>query len=213
MSVEQKTFLKAVNISCQRQQQTLFSDLNLELTAGDLIFIEGANGAGKSSLLQLLAGLITPTAGDVLWQDQPIHQQREVYANHLHYLGHTNGIKLGLTVLENLCLASELSRSTLIADKLKNALMQLQLDQHQTNLAKQLSAGQKRRLALARLILIPKSLWILDEPLTSLDSATQTLVLQLLKNHLNQGGMCIMSSHQAIQLDGIQMKRLKLGTC
>ena len=202
-----------MDLCCDREQQRLFAHLSFEITAGSLLLIEGPNGVGKSTLLQLLAGLITPSSGEIHWQNIAIQQQRESYAREIHYIGHTNGIKLGLTVLENLQLASHLALASIASERLSETLSRLQLENQRTKLAKQLSAGQKRRLALARLLLFRKPLWILDEPLTSLDAATQAMVMQLLEAHVNDGGICVMSSHQSIPFKEIEIKTLRLTAC
>ncbi|OGT37770.1 MAG: heme ABC exporter, ATP-binding protein CcmA [Gammaproteobacteria bacterium RIFCSPHIGHO2_12_FULL_37_14] len=201
--------LQLDNLSCVRQQKILFSNISLQLTAGELLLIEGPNGSGKSSLLRLIVGLLPPSEGEIFWQGSPIHKKYQAYTEHLHYIGHANGLKLGLTVRENLQLQS-LSLS--LTKNISLILSQLQLTQNQDTQAKFLSAGQKRRLALAKLFLFPKRLWILDEPLTALDQTTQELFLAQLAIHLQNGGIGMVSSHQSIFLkDTIPIKNLRLG--
>ena len=209
MDAEKK--LQAINVSCVRQQKKLFSDLSFTLTAGELLLIEGQNGAGKSSLLRLLSGLATPFSGDVFWQGESIHSARAAYHEQLHYMGHSNGIKLGLTVSENLELAAHLSSSRI--PSFENILESLQLSSYQNTLASYLSAGQKRRIALAKLFLYPKMIWLLDEPLTALDKHTQSIFLAQLKLHLKNGGIAIVSSHHTIHVDQAVIHTLRLESC
>ena len=208
---------QASNLSCIRQQKKLFANISFELQPGSILLIEGANGSGKSSLLRLLSGLATPFEGEVKWK------------GNLHYVGHANGLKLGLTVEENLALLRHceepegrrgnpeaLSKNWIAAspsaprnDEEVLALLQLHTQKH--TLAKHLSAGQKRRLALAKLFLFPKSLWILDEPLTALDTDTQQIIISALEDHTQKGGMAIITSHQPIAFKNTKVNVLRLG--
>lgn len=208
MDTENK--FEAINLSCIRQHNTIFANLSFQLTKGQGLLIEGANGSGKSSLLRLLSGLSTPSTGEIRWQEQAIQSISIEYVEKLHYIGHANGIKLGLTVEENLRLASYLSRQT--SHDHDGVLSLLQLANHKFTQANYLSAGQKRRLALAKLFLFPKPLWILDEPFTALDANTQTLFLSHLEQHLKKGGMSIISSHHPINIDAA-MQTLRLEEC
>lgn len=203
--------LRAVDLSCVRQQIKLFFHLNFELHPGDVLLVEGPNGSGKSSLLRLLAGLATPTDGAVFWQNTSIQTHRE-YPHQVHYVSHANGIKLGLTVTENLQLMQQLNGAASM-ESYENILTALQLQSQQHVLAKYLSAGQKRRLALAKLFLVPRKIWLLDEPLTALDVHTQIFFLSQLEAHLNQQGISIMSSHQAMDLQHLSTTTLRLTSC
>lgn len=204
--------LNVINLSCVRMNRCLFTNLSFELKPQAVLLIEGSNGAGKSSLLRLLAGLSTPQEGKIEWCGQSIHRVRENYYQDLHYIGHTNGIKLGLTVFENLQLAKQLIRTTHQPDY-DAVLTELNLSLYKHTYANELSAGQKRRLALARLLLFPKQLWIIDEPYTSLDVDTQLLFLAKLKRHCEQGGMAIISSHHAMDLADVTLNKVRLGSC
>ncbi len=203
--------LQASALSCTRQHSTLFTDLNFVLYPKELLLVQGANGAGKSSLLRLLTGLATPARGNITWNGENIASVREQYQHDLHYLGHDNGLKLHLTLQENLQLAAHLSLTTYAG--FENILHALQLAPLQHEYAKNISAGQKRRLALAKIFLLPRKLWILDEPLTALDADTQIYFLSQLQMHLQQGGMAIISSHHAIHLPDQIIKNLRLSAC
>ena len=201
--------LQAIDLSCIRQQRTLFANLFFALQSGDIILVEGENGSGKSSLLRLLVGLASPSNGCIHWQGNAIESSRDEYHKQLHYLSHTNGIKLGLTVWENVQLAGHLSFSP-INDHADNVLEQFGLSAYKHTLAKYLSSGQQRKLALIRLFLFSKPLWVLDEPCTSLDAASQALFLSLLATHLQQGGMCVMSAHHAVAFQHVTPTVLRL---
>lgn len=206
-----KNVFKAIDLTyCLEEKPPLFSNVSFELIAGQGLVIEGPNGCGKSTLLRLLSGLLSPVQGDVTWQQQSIYSTQCIYAEALHYIGHQNGIKLGLTVSENLQLAAHLSLAK-PALPLQQVLKELQLTSYANTFASQLSAGQKRRIALGRLLYFPKCLWILDEPLTALDTETQTLFLSWLQQHLAQGGIAILSSHHSINLSNL--KTLRLPAC
>lgn len=202
--------LQAINLSCVRQHKKLFTDISFALNPGDALLIEGENGSGKSSLLRLLTGLSTPFSGDIYWQSKAISSIPTEYREEIHYLGHLNGIKLGLTVNENLQLASHLSNTVLSHPK--EILTLLKLNRHEQIQTKYLSAGQKRRVALAKLFLFPKKIWLLDEPLTALDTQTQTIFLDQLNKHLQNGGISIISSHHPMTTSA-SMQTLRLASC
>jgi len=202
--------LHANNLSCIRQQHVLFDKISFQLNAGEVLLIEGSNGSGKSSLLRLLTGLATPAAGEILWRGQAIQDLRADYWEHLHYIGHTNGLKPGLSVIENIELMARLTNSNEMAATVVNSILSmLQLQHHKNTAAKKLSAGQKRRIALAKLFLLPKTLWLLDEPLTALDTQTQTIFLSHLDSHLQNGGIAVISSHHELP-NNRNLKKLRL---
>ena len=187
-------------LSCRRNHHDLFGKLSFTVNEGEAVLIEGANGSGKSSLLRMLAGLSTPVEGDIFWQNKNIQDDLEAFYNDRHYLGHLNGIKLGLTVRENLTFAAMLCDYPSMSS-MDEVLETLQLTSYVNTPAKQLSAGQKRKLALAKLWLIPKKLWLLDEPLTALDQTTESLVVTRINAHLKNNGMVIASAHHPILLN------------
>lgn len=200
------------NLSCIRQQRLLFENISFQLEAGEALLIEGPNGSGKSSLLRLLTDLSTPASGEIFWHGDKIQNCRDEYISELHYIGHTNGIKSGLTVTENLQLAQRLSLLP-ATQRYEKILEQLQLNSYKNTPAKNLSAGQQRRIALARLFLIPKKLWILDEPLTALDISTQTFFLENMEMHLLNGGIVVFSSHHPVVFNRVPIKNLRLDSC
>ncbi|WP_206099307.1 cytochrome c biogenesis heme-transporting ATPase CcmA [Rheinheimera mangrovi] len=188
--------LAAEALSCVRQDRVLFENLNFQLSAGQVLYIQGKNGAGKSSLLRLLAGLTLPEDGQILFHGKPLQQQTEFFAEQLLFIGHQSGIHPQLTALQNLAFWSALSEQA-IADpyQLLGALGLAGLEDIPCFM---LSAGQQRRVSLARLWFTNKSLWILDEPFTSLD---QQLIAKLethFLQHLSAGGVIVLTSHQAL---------------
>lgn len=199
------TRLQVTNLECMRNQRRLFHSLSFELNEGELLLILGENGSGKSSLLRLLTGFATPAAGEIKWSGLPIKNNYQDYTKNLHYLGHVNGVKSQLTIQENL----ELIRHHALANN-QTIPEALQFDPVKNLFAHHVSAGQKRRLALAKLFLLPRKLWILDEPLTALDANSQSFFLSELKKHLQQGGMAVISTHQSIELENMPVKKLRL---
>lgn len=195
--------LELRQLSCERDERLLFSELNVQCHAGDLLQIVGPNGCGKTTLLRALAGISTNYQGDVLWRGQPVQQARWRYASELLFLGHLPGIKKALTPLENLRWYSELTASY-DSFQILEALAQVQLDAYADTPCYQLSAGQLRRVALARLYLSQASLWILDEPFTAIDKLGVTQLELRFQQHAAQGGVVIFTSHQDLTLPGLK---------
>lgn len=194
--------LEAVDLECVRGDRPLFAHLSFSLKPGELLHVTGANGSGKTTLLRTLCGLTHAHAGEVRWHGTAIHKLGDEFHAQLAYVGHANGIQGDLTPVENLSVAASLSGgadSTLIGATLER----LGLMAYHHFPSKILSQGQKRRLALARLVVERKPLWILDEPLSGLDVDSVTLMTTILKEHLAQGGIIIITSHQDIN---VQMK-------
>lgn len=192
--------LNAQGLACTRGNQRLFSDINLQLGAGQWLYLQGENGAGKTSLLRILAGLTLPTEGDVLWQDSPIGKQRSQYHQDLLYIGHHAGLKEDLTLTENLRAQLAIDGVPVSDTAIREALTRMGLGKRQHLPARVLSAGQKRRGLLARALLRPAKLWILDEPFNALDVQAIAQVQDLLKTHLAQGGLLVLTSHQTPDL-------------
>lgn len=195
--------LVAEGLTSVRGGRRLFSDLSFAVEPGMLLHVAGANGAGKTSLLRILCGLLSPADGVVRWQGVAIHRQRETYCRDLRYIGHLGGIKEELTVEENLSFAAVLSGVSLAADATNAALSALGLHRFARVPARMLSQGQRRRIALARLALPDAAaLWILDEPLAALDDAAAEWVLELLGDRLAAGAAVVMTSHQSFGVTG-----------
>ena len=161
--------LEADNLECVRGERRLFAGLGFKLEAGELLYLQGKNGAGKTSLLRMLIGLLPPETGEIRWKGQSINS--EEFRTDLCYLGHLNAIKEELTPLENLLAAARLADEALTEDDAIDALEQVGLAGREDLACKYLSQGQKRRVALARLVKEKRPLWILDEPFVALDAA------------------------------------------
>lgn len=203
--------LSAHRLSCLRNQQPLFSTLEFELSPSEILHITGPNGSGKSTLLHILIGLLPPYEGEVRWKGLSVHHRDSDYHAHLLYIGHKIGIKANLTVLENLQMAAKLTQNTARLDwEFILAYFGLQNLTH--TLCRQLSAGQKQRVALTRLLLTNASLWVLDEPFTSLDTETAAILQMLLIEHSKKGNIAILTSHQALGWGDSFLKQLCLNT-
>jgi heme exporter protein A len=201
--------LEVINLECVRGDRTLFKDLNFAADRGTLIELRGPNGSGKTSLLRIICGLATPAAGEVRWQGKNIRALGEEYSGSVAYLGHQNGVKHELSALENVKLASGLSGRALTREQCQELLTRVGL--RQQNLpALLLSAGQKRRVALARLLSINATLWILDEVLTSLDDTAIRMTRELISEHLENGGLAIIATHQELDLSVQRVQRIEL---
>lgn len=187
--------LEATDLACARGGRTLFAGLSFALRPGDALRIAGANGSGKTSLLRIVCGLLSPSGGEVRWQGTPIRTLKEDYARQLVYLGHAAALKDDLTAAENLAIACRLAGNPQAEDAICGVLDEWEVP---VGLGvKRLSQGQRRRAALARLALsgsIP--LWLLDEPFSALDAAGIDLLRDLLFEQLQQGGAIAFTTHQ-----------------
>ncbi len=201
--------LSVQNLSCTRGYRELFTDLNFELDSGQVLRVEGENGSGKTSLLRILAGLAQPEEGKVLWQGQGIKDPDGQYFQNLLYLGHKPGIKFELTPVENLCMSKALFGSK-TQNGIEEALYQVGLYGFEDVTSGNLSAGQKRRVALAQLLLSQAKIWILDEPYTSLDIAAVAFLEGVFARHIQAGGILLITSHQPVTVEGCTYKRLVL---
>ena len=189
-------------IRCERGGRVLFSDLDCDVGPGQLLRVLGPNGAGKTSLLRMLCGLLPPARGDILWQGQPIRALAEEFGRQLVYIGHAAALKDDLSALENLQTACQLGGLRVLPEQALTALRQAGLAGRAHAAARLLSQGQRRRVALARLVVAGSTpLWILDEPFNALDSAATDWLGRLISEHLAQGGIVALTSHQAITLD------------
>jgi heme exporter protein A len=194
--------LAVVDLECIRGDNLLFSGLNFSLREGQLMQIEGANGSGKTSLLRILAGLSRSSEGQVLWEGEDILKHRTAYFSQVAYLGHTLGVKSDLSPVENLKISLALANIRFDEETVYRVLEQTGLAGKEDMPARSLSAGQKQRVALARLLVCPAKLWIMDEPFTALDVSGVGLVRELLESHLQRGGMAVLTSHQAVEVRG-----------
>ncbi len=192
--------LSTVNLECIRGDRILFSGLNITIPPGKILQIEGRNGCGKTSLLRLLCGVMMPNEGNILWNGTDILEDRSEYYADAAYLGHHNGIKGELTALENLHFAQALSASKSDEDLFK-ILARLSLRGYEDIPCRHLSAGQNRRVALARLLATEAKVWILDEPFTALDRKGIQLVEEIFESHVSTGGIIILTTHHPLKQD------------
>jgi heme exporter protein A len=193
-----------------RGDRRLFSGVALWLEPGTFVQLTGPNGSGKTSLLRILCGLLAPAEGEVLWQGANIRSLGEDYYTAVTYVGHRPGVKDELSALENLRIANALNGVEVNEEDALAALQRMGLGGRESLPARFLSEGQRRRVALARLLLCQTRLWLLDEVMTSLDKDAVELVRSLIAEHLDRGGIAIVATHQELELSSGVTKRLEL---
>lgn len=198
--------LVAEDLACRRGERLVFARLSLTLPPGDALVLTGANGSGKSSLLRLLATLLMPVTGRLLWNGAPVRDDLSAYRARLHYVGHLEAIKPALRVRETLAFwAQTRGIGTASVDR---ALAVFGLAQIADWPCRWLSAGQRRRLALARLVATPAPLWLLDEPGAALDADGEARLVAAIAGHRDRGGRVVVATHQPIALSGGSELRL-----
>lgn len=205
-----KNTLKIKHISYAFSSAILFNDISFTLGNGHILNIYGDNGCGKTTLLRILTGLLRPHEGEICWGDTSLVANQAYYNQHMLYIGHQTGLKAGLTALENLALDCLLSQQNAKITPCA-ALLRLGLDSVKNLPVEQLSAGQAKRVALARLFSLSVPLWIIDEPYTHLDQHAIIIVNELIKQHLQQGGLAIIATHSAtVDFKDFNLQRISL---
>jgi heme exporter protein A len=190
--------LEAIELQCERGHRRLFDQLSFRVAAGQCLHIAGDNGAGKTSLLRILCGLLKPTSGEVRWGGRPIGHARDEYGADLVYVGHLNGVKDELTAAENLRTWSAMAGLRPAPEQLEQALRRLTIDRFAGWPAGQLSQGQKRRIGLARLAVASQArVWILDEPFNALDRHGVEILNGMIEQRVETGGAVVLTTHQA----------------
>ncbi|MDX8379259.1 MAG: cytochrome c biogenesis heme-transporting ATPase CcmA [Gallionella sp.] len=202
--------LEVGNLACSRGDHRLFSGLSFTLHPGQIMQIQGVNGSGKTSLMRTLCGFILPDEGNISWCGADVRDLQEDYYAKMMYLGHLNAIKDELSALENLHISAGLSGGELNEKEAMAALRRMGLKGRERLPTKVLSQGQRRRVALTRLLVSDATLWVLDEPLTALDVRAVALIEDLLAEHLAAQGMVIFTTHQPLNVAGVEMRYLSL---
>ena len=202
--------LEVSDLACARGDHRLFSGLSFTLSSGELMQVQGENGKGKTSLLRTLCGFLQPEAGSIRWGGVEVGELGDEFFANLLYLGHHNAIKDELSALENLRISSGHSGVDLDDRQALAALRRLGLKGREHLPVRVLSQGQRRRVALARMLVSQAPLWILDEPLTALDVGAVALIEALLGEHLARGGMVIFTTHQPLRVEGVTTRALVL---
>ena len=197
--------LEAHMLCCVRGERRLFQDLNVTVSAGECLHVRGENGVGKTSLLRLLTGLSAPESGEVLWCEQSISKDTSAFHSDLLFLGHRDALKEDLTAIENLQLYAALDDIHLPDDKALSALWRFGLRGREHLPVNYLSAGQKRRVLMARMLTRQAKLWILDEPFSALDLQAVQALQELIAEHVEQGGLVVFTSHQEVNLPRVRV--------
>ena len=202
--------LQTINLSCERDDRLLINQLNLQVQPGHIYQIEGPNGSGKTTLLRVLCGLSSRYAGELLWRGEAIRQQRDDFTQQLLYLGHSSGIKTVLTARENLRWYCRLKGLEQVEQAIAEALCKVGLHGFEDAPCYTLSAGQQRRVGLARLFLGRPALWILDEPFTAIDKQGVAELEAWIAEFAREGGAVVLTTHHQLAFDH-PVTRIALG--
>ncbi|GAB1266252.1 cytochrome c biogenesis heme-transporting ATPase CcmA [Aurantivibrio infirmus] len=203
--------LKLENVSCERGDRQLFSDLSIEIEAGDIIQVQGPNGSGKTSLLKILTGISSDYEGSISWKNQNLQTALFDFRNNLLFIGHLPAVKRSLTPTENLDWFIGMSGGFVSGSKpavIRGALASVSLQGYEDVPCYTLSAGQMRRVALARLYLSRAPVWILDEPFTAIDIAGVESLRSRMLEHVSGGGVIILTTHQDLGIDQVKLLNL-----
>jgi heme exporter protein A len=202
--------LEVINLECVRGDRRLFKDFSFSASPGELIELRGANGSGKTSLLRIICGLAAPANGEVRWQKKPIRELGEEYYASIAYLAHQNGLKHELSPIENVRISSGVAGHNLTEDEAHQTLKRVGLGDRVNIPTRSLSAGQRRRVGLARLLTSKATLWVLDEVLTSLDEVAVRMTREFISDHLRDQGIVIVATHQDLNLANERCRRIEL---
>lgn len=203
--------LEVSNLTAIRDERVLFEELSFSIETGEIVQIEGRNGTGKTTLLRIIAGLGDSEAGEILWNGLPTVSNRDLFHQDLLFLGHQTGVKRELNGYENLSFYQSIHQTKIDKEHIWGALAQVGLAGREDVPVAQLSAGQQRRVALARLWLSQQPLWILDEPLTAIDKQGVKVLENLFLQHAERGGIVVLTTHQDMFTDSPKLRKIKLG--
>ena len=210
-SYDNQNLLLIEGLCSVRGDRELFQGLDFQVGSGEILLLEGRNGSGKTTLLRMLCGLIEPTDGQILWRGESIRELAEEYTKDLLYIGHRPGIKEELTAVENLLIATTLDGVDIDEEAAWHALAHMGLSGFEDLPARYLSQGQKRRVALARLLVNTAPVWVLDEPFVALDVAAVEDLQAVIRQHVGNGGLVVLTTHQSVGLMSEKIQRLQLG--
>ncbi len=202
--------LEVHDLAAQRGHARLFAGLSFEVGPGHALVVTGANGTGKTTLLRMLAGLSLPAAGEIRWDGRPVVPFDPALRASIAFAGHATALKDELTAEENLTALAELSGESVSSEAIRDALAAVALSARRSLPARVLSQGQRRRIGLARLSLLARPLWILDEPVTALDAAGAELLTTMVAAHLDRGGMAVAATHAPLGLPAAQSHSITL---
>jgi len=211
-NTDNTNLLEVNKLGCVRGDRRLFSGLDLSMPAGTYLQVTGPNGSGKTSLLRILCGLLAPAEGEIKWQGENIRSLGEDYFTSVTYLGHRHGVKDELSAIENLRISNALNGIVVSKERAREVLARIGLAGRESLPARLLSEGQRRRVALARLLTCGTKLWLLDEVMTSLDKGAVALIRSLIEEHLTGGGIAIVATHQDLAVAAGSSQRLELAT-
>lgn len=201
--------LEVKNLFCERDERILFGGLSFQINSGEILQIEGQNGSGKTTLLRILCGLTEAFEGDIFWNSQPVNEVIDEFYQVMLYVGHLSGVKVALTAEENLAWMRQLDPS-LNRISIAGALEKVGLYGYEDVPCYTLSAGQQRRVGLARLYLSTAPLWILDEPFTALDKKGVAEKETLISQHVEKGGSVVLTTHHNLNIPGKQVRSINL---
>lgn len=208
------TLLSVDNLAFDRNGERLFSDVAFNVDAGQVLQIHGPNGSGKTTLLHVLAGLLRPSAGEVRWRGHNTYARPEAWRQSLAFLGHLNGVSDELTAAENLGFSTALG--DVIEERVdvqEQVLRSVGLDRYRHAIVRGLTQGQKRRLAISRLLIEHKPLWLLDEPATALDDESSAVLERCIEGHIERGGIVLMTAHKSISTAPAVTRNLYFEPC
>ena len=201
------TKLSAENLTLIRGERCLFEGLGFALQSGELLLLEGRNGCGKTSLMRAIAGMLSLESGEIYWNGTPVLKQRQTFHAALVWLAHRTGLKGDLNMVENIQFERSLRQQS--KRDPEEVYERLGIGRLKKLPLRSLSAGQQRRVALARMLFADVPIWLMDEPFTNLDREGRKLVMQLVEEHLCDGGMCVMAAHQDVEINA-PMNRIRM---